>query len=140
MKRQRQWKYVEVKKKLATYIHARTRSYAQDKCGLSWIRMKSKCLQWAQDMEGMEDFAASNHWINGVLKRNRLSRVQLHGEGNDVSPEQLTEIMNPWLTDFHEFLLSKGIPEDCLYNADQTGLYHQKLPNSFYVSKEEKKR
>ena len=138
--RQRQRKYIEIEKKLVNYIHARRRSYTQDKCGLSWIRMKTKCLQWAQKYEGMDDFSCSNNWIHKVLVRNCLMKVNLHGEGNEMTPEREAEVMTPWLSNFHEFLSSKGITSECLYNADQSGLYYQKLPNTLYVSKEEKKK
>ena len=46
--------------------------------------------------------------------------------------------MVPWLEDFHKLLGDKK-SFDCVYNADQTDIYHQKLPNTLYVKKEAKK-
>jgi hypothetical protein len=67
-------------------------------------------------------------------------RVSLHGEGNDVSLEEEARLMGPWLTEFHSFLEDKNITAGCLYNADQTGLYYQKLPNTLYIIHIEEKK
>ena len=47
--------------------------------------------------------------------------------------------MGMWLEDFHKLLDDKYISSDCVYNSDQTGLYHQNIPNTLYVKKEKKK-
>ena len=47
--------------------------------------------------------------------------------------------MGLWLEDFHKLLDDKNISYDCVYNSDQTGLYHQNLSNTLYVKKEAKK-
>ena len=44
-----------------------------------------------------------------------------------------------WLEDFQKLLENENISSDCVYNADKTGLYHQKLPNTLCVKKELKK-
>jgi len=75
VRRQRKRKYGAIEKKLVDYIHARTKSCAQDKCALSWIRMKTKCLQWANNLGGMEDFRCSDQWISDALERNYLTRA-----------------------------------------------------------------
>ena len=47
--------------------------------------------------------------------------------------------MGLWLEDFHKLLDDKNICYDCVYNTGQTGLYHQNIPNTFYVKKDSKK-
>ena len=47
--------------------------------------------------------------------------------------------MGPWIEEFHKLLDDKNISSDCIYNADQNGLYHQKLPNTLHFKKEAKK-
>ena len=47
--------------------------------------------------------------------------------------------MKPWREEFH-FLVDKyDLDPSCVYNADQTGLYYQKLPNWMYVNAKKKK-
>ena len=48
--------------------------------------------------------------------------------------------MGPWLEDFNKILDDKNISSDCVYNSDQTGIYHQKPPNTLYVKIEVKKK
>ena len=45
--------------------------------------------------------------------------------------------MGQWLEGFHRLLDNKN--SDCVYNADQTCIYHQKLPATLYAEKEAKK-
>ena len=48
--------------------------------------------------------------------------------------------MGPWLEDFNKILDDKNISSDCVYNSDQTGIYHQNPPNTLYVKIEVKKK
>ena len=116
--------YPKVQDNLVAYVKMRKEKYNQDKCGLSWLFLEEKCLQWAQQF-GYHDFKASSSFINNT-------------EGNDLSQEEFDEIMIPWRKEFHRIIVEKGIPPNCIYNADQSGLFYQKLPNSLYVSKDEK--
>ena len=85
-------------------------------------------------------FLCSSGWLDSVLKRHGLSLLKMHGEGNEMSPEEKAAIMGPWLVKFHELLVLYEISPNCCYNGDQTGLYYRKLPNTLYVNKEEKKK
>ena len=73
------------------------------------------------------------------MKRNGLTVINLHGEGNGMAPEKEAVLMTPWIKKFHALLEEKCIPPKCLYNADYTGLYYQKLLNTLYVNTEQKK-
>ena len=131
-------KYYALEKKLIAYVDARSQMYQTDKCGISWIRLKARSKQWAKNL-GLQAFKCSDGWIDDALKQYGRERVKLHGEGNDIAPEKEAALMGPWLEDFHKLLDDKNIISDCVYNADQTGLYHQNLPNTLYVKKEAKK-
>ena len=72
----------------------RKEKYSQDKCGLSWLFLEEKCLQWAQQF-GYHDFKASSSFINNTLNRQNLTNVKLHGEGNALSQEEFDKIMIP---------------------------------------------
>ena len=82
--RQCKRKYLALETKLINYVDVRAKQYTRDKCGLSWLRLKTKCLTWAKNL-GIDEFKCSNGWINDTLKRHGRQRVKLHGEGNDVT-------------------------------------------------------
>ena len=48
--------------------------------------------------------------------------------------------MQPWRKIVNNLIVEKKVKPCCVYNADQTGLFFQKLPNSLYVHKDNKKK
>jgi hypothetical protein len=69
--RHRKHKYEVVEKKLISYLDLHARSYKRDKCGVTWVLMRSKCLQFAADLPDQEtykDFTASSSWMASTLK------------------------------------------------------------------------
>lgn len=136
--RQRKTKHPQIEEQLIRYIDARAQNYKKDKVGISFTLLKQKCNQWANHA-GVEGWQASNGWISDALERAGRVSIKLHGEANEMTDEEIQLIMTPWKEDFHELLREKGIKAECLYNADQTGLYYQKLPNTLYIDIEEKK-
>lgn len=139
-KKNRNRAYQDIEMKLIDYIDLRGKNYKMDKCGLSWVTLRNKSLQFA-DLLGYdeEEFKASDGWISNTLKRNGKVGITCHGEANDMTEEHRKKIMKKWLKEFHELIEEKKIEPSCLYNADQTGLYYQKLPNRMYVTKKEKR-
>ena len=50
--------------------------------------------------------------------------------------EEAQVLMTAWKAEeFHPQVLQNNIGLEDIYNADQTGLYHQKLPNRVYIDK-----
>ena len=142
VKRLKTRKFLEVEEKLVRYIRLRSDRYEKDKCGLSWLGLRGKCLEWKNLEPSLRDepFNCSAGWMSSMLKRNGLTKVKLHGEANSMTPQEEALIMVPWLEEFHDFLDCKNISPECVYNADQAGLFYRKLPNTLYVNKEEKKK
>lgn len=136
--RQRKTKYPQIEAQLIQYIDARAQNYKRDKCGISFTLLRQKCNQWA-NAANIKDWQASNGWIADALERAGRVSINLHGEANEMTDEEIVLIMTPWIDDFHKLLSEKGIKPACCYNADQTGLYYQKLPNTLYIDVEEKK-
>jgi hypothetical protein len=96
--------------------------------------LQEKCLTWAE-AAGHTSFKASPGSIDCVLKDNKKVGVNLHGEGMDLSEEEVEKIMEPFRKEFHEELEKLGIQPPCVYNGVQTGLFYNKLPNQIYVKK-----
>ena len=115
------------------------RQYEKDKCGVSWLTLTNKSIQYA-DLLGLsqEKFKGSPGWVANTLRIHGKVGINLHGEADDMTEKERNDIMDKWRTEFFELLRKKGIHKECLYNADQTGLYYQKLPNRIYVDKAEK--
>ena len=108
--------------------------YKRDKCGVSWSLLRAKALFWAENM-GLEAFKASSGWVDKTLKRHGIERINLHGEAMDMTEDERIRVMAPWKKELEELIEDKKNSPKCLYNADQTGLFFQKLPNSLYVEK-----
>ena len=134
-------KFVDIERKLINYLDMRERSYKLDKCGISWVVLQNKSLQYA-DLLGYEEgeFAASPGWIANTLKIYNKISVLCHGESNEMTDEFRRKVMDQWTKEFHKLIDNKKVTPNCVYNADQTGLYYQKLPNRMYVSKENRKK
>ena len=55
-----------------------------------------------------------------------------------MNDEEREKIMSEWRTKFWALIEEHNIEPCCVYNADQTGLYYQKLPNRMYVDANQK--
>lgn len=140
--------YPQIEDKLHAYIQLRAKKYTMDKCGLSWMAVQAKALAIAEKMDvDVAKFKASPGWISKFLKRKNLEGIKLHGEAGDMEPAERERIMRDWrngtFKDAMEWLSEEN--DDIvwqmkrIYNADQTGLFYQKLPNRIYVDKDLKK-
>ena len=56
-----------------------------------------------------------------------------------MTDEQAEALMQPWRKDFAADIERIGVDEKCIHNTDQTALPYEKLPNSLYLKKNEKK-
>jgi hypothetical protein len=74
------------------------------------------------------------------LKQSGKTQINLHGEAGDMESVKRAAIMDEWRTkEFWPLIEKYKIPLSRIYNdADQTGLFYQKLPNSIYVDKKRK--
>jgi hypothetical protein len=140
-KRSRESKYKVLEDKLVEYIRLCQQLYQTDKCGLSWLILQKKLLHWAklEEDEVYSDFQASPSFISRVLRTHNLIGVSLHGEANDMDDETREGIMLEWWGKFWAKLRDRNIRPECLYNADQTGLFYNKMPNRMYIERERRK-
>lgn len=137
-RRCRKRSYVDVEGKLVQYLKLRQEKYKLDKIGTSWLLLKEKCLQWAQDLE-LQDFKCSCGWLNNTLKLHGFAQLNLHGEADNLSDEEVSVLMVPWRIELANLLEEKDVAPTCVYNIDQTGFFYQKLLNSMYMQENNKK-
>src|SRR2546423_6250561 len=76
-----------------------------------------------------DDFKASNDWLDNFKKCHAIWQFRIHGESESVSIENLPEQRQQLVK-----LLSQYRPED-VYNADETGLFFQMIPNQTLATK-----
>ena len=125
-----------------TYILLCREKFAKDKLGLSWVILLEKAKEFAKlELEGdaAESLSASPGWCLNVLRRNGLKGASLHGKGMKMDEEAATAAMREFRDEVRELTEKKNIPSERTFNADQTGLFHQKLPNRIYCRQEEKR-
>jgi hypothetical protein len=69
-KRCRDRKFQDIEKRVMEYLDLRVKVYKQENCGVSWITLTEKCLQFA-DLLGYDEneFKASPGWIADALKK-----------------------------------------------------------------------
>ena len=137
-KRLRTSKYADVEKKLAEYIRLRRQLMQRDKIGLSFSMLQTTAKEFATRLGHTHEFEASPGWITKVLKRNNLTSVHLQGEAEEYSSEEREKAMSEFKKITSELVERCDISTDRIYNADQTGLFYQKLPNTMYVDATER--
>ncbi|XP_042911244.1 tigger transposable element-derived protein 6 [Parasteatoda tepidariorum] len=81
------------------------------------------------DRLGLKDFTASNAWIDRMKKRHNLVYRSLSGESSSVDAATIEE----WKKNLPN--LTKGYKPKDVFNADETGLFFNLLPDKSYVSK-----
>lgn len=136
-------RFATIEQRLVDYIKRRAALYQRDKCGLSWLILKNKALQVAQEVMPDVSFNASAGWLQKVLIRNGFVGVTLHGEANEIDDLQAAVDMREFRARLDQLCHDLGIVDEDtgaydlsrVYNADQTGLFYQKLPNRTYCEK-----
>jgi len=126
--------YLEVEHRLVEYLRLRQQYYKIDKCGLSWQILKERAATFAEEQkqsqpEKYASFNASSGWLSNVLKQNNFVGMSLHGEAAEADEEEHCNAINKFWKDLQEKIEFLNISQSCIYNADQTGLFYQKLPN-----------
>ena len=80
-------------------------------------------MKWAEVL-GVEDFKASDGWLNKTLKHHNMQRIRLHGEADDLSDEEVKAAMDPFRAELQVLAEDKCVGPSCMYNADQTTKLH----------------
>jgi hypothetical protein len=137
-KRNKALPYEDIRAKLIEYIELREHLYIRDKCGLSWALLKEKALVFGEQLGHGGTFKAGDSFIQGALHAANKRGVFLHGEGMEMTLEE--QIVNKYcfIVGMRDKMEEYNVSLDCVYNADQTGLFFNKLPNCMYINCEDK--
>jgi hypothetical protein len=114
--------YSCVEDKIVEYINLRNSLMKTDKCGLSFSILRSKAIEFASKLDAYESFTASAGWLAEVLKRHKLTQLNLQGEAGDIDPEERATVMAEFKGKLASLMDEFGVTTDRIYNADQTGV------------------
>jgi hypothetical protein len=93
------------------------------------LQIKERLL--SQNKKEYDTFRASPGWFKRLRRRNGITNLHwLRGEAGSVNEHKALALM----LKFKNLVEATGISEDRIYNADETGLYYNKLPNTMYLS------
>jgi hypothetical protein len=123
------------------YVEIHSHRFQNHNCGLSWMILETKLLNWAalEDQTIYKNFKASPGFISRALKDDELIGIDLHGKGNDMIDDQHKKLIDPWLDTFWKLIDGLNIKREHMYNADQTGLFFNKMPNRMYIKSNRRK-
>jgi hypothetical protein len=96
--------------------------------------LKTKAENLAK-MMGKENFHATSGWFTRWQKRENIVYGKPQGETGDAD----SVAAESWIRDVWPDIIS-DYPPDCIYNADETGLYYRALPEHTYIFKNEKSK
>lgn len=92
--------------------------------------LKQKALETASSLK-MENFAASNGWLESFCRRHGITFKSICGESAEVNVDDVKD----WKTKL-PWILRNYSPKD-VFNADETGLYYRAMPNKTFALKNE---
>lgn len=101
---------------------------------LSGRAIQERALAFAAEM-GIQEFKASNGWLESFRRRNGIRFSCRQGESADVN-ELLTLTVEEW-KDRLPALCASYRPSD-VFNVDETGLFYRALPDKSHALKGEK--
>ena len=115
--------------------HAQTK-LSQYGLGISWSLIQTRAKKFAQllkergimsDAE-FDSFKCSRGYIDRLRKRHQLKVIKMVGEANTISEEDLETLISAFRVDLQGLMEEHNVAEDCVFNADQTGLYFKRFP------------
>ena len=142
-RRDRKCTFQDIETKLIEFIDLHHEICSVTKIGLSYSFLQAKAQEFFDNLsdeeKGGRKFKASNGWLSKVLKQNGLSSHAIHGEGGEMDEKQQQENIKQMQDKIQDLTDKYNIPASQIYNADQTGLFYNKLPNQTYLKKDQAK-
>lgn len=108
------------------YVNARAKGLP-----VSGPMLKTQALEVADEL-GIENFTASNGWLDSFTKRHQITWNQVCGEAADINQQTVDE----WKQKLAS--LTEGYAPQDIYNGDETGLFFRMIPSKTFSQKGEK--
>ncbi|XP_031334645.1 jerky protein homolog-like [Photinus pyralis] len=100
---------------------------------ISGEMIKQKALMIGKNLN-IPTFTASEGWLHRFKSRHGVRFLKITGERLSSNPE----VVDPFKQKFIQMMEEHSLNSNQIYNADETGLYWQLLPDKTYVSINEK--
>ncbi|UYV62810.1 hypothetical protein LAZ67_2002000 [Cordylochernes scorpioides] len=95
--------------------------------------LREKAKKLGEQLDVPENFTYSSGWLQQFKGRFHISQRWLCGEGAPISPA----IIDEHLTNLNSMLANSGYDPANIYNADETGLFFQLIPDRTLAHKDE---
>ncbi|XP_006011116.1 jerky protein homolog-like [Latimeria chalumnae] len=95
--------------------------------------VKAQAEKFCKELNGENNFAASQGWLDRFKRRHGISQVKISGEIRSAD----SEAANTFSNEFKAYLEEEGFTEEQVYNADESGLYFKMLPHTTLAAKSE---
>lgn len=132
-KRLRKTDFPELEDQLYSWF----RDQRERNCAINGVLLKAKAKELFLKVypdKGESAFQASDHWFHNFKKRVGIRYLKICGEQLDCDEAAVRPFLNRLNAKIEEMNLTK----EQIYNADETGLNYRLLPESTYVSQNEK--
>jgi len=128
-RKQRQWEYDENNNiKLQRFIKAKFNNIP-----ISGPHIQEASLEFAKK-KNMENFKASNGWLEKFIKSHNVSFKALSGESCSANFNEATIFK-----DYISKIFKNYSPRD-IFNVDETALYYNAMPDKSWVEKQKENR
>ncbi|XP_064414835.1 jerky protein homolog-like [Latimeria chalumnae] len=98
--------------------------------------VKAQAEKFCKELNGENNFAASQGWLDRFKRRHGISQVKISGEIRSAD----SEAANTFSDELKAYLEEEGFTEEQVYNADESGLYFTMLPDTTLAAKNDEKK
>ncbi|XP_025831101.1 tigger transposable element-derived protein 4-like [Agrilus planipennis] len=127
IKRSRISEFLDVEKRLLVWI----KQTLDKNIPIDGPLLKQKSKDFATKLR-IQNFSASNGWLEGFKKRNDINFKKSAGESKSVDQG----VCNQWIEDLPSLL--EGYDSNDIYNAHETALFFKCMPDKTFIFKGEK--
>ena len=96
--------------------------------------IKAQAQKFNRELNGNEEFLASDGWLDKFKKRHGISKIAISGECRSAD----VEAADAYPLQLRTIIQEGGYHKEQIYNADETGLYFKMLPDVTLAAKGEK--
>uniref|UniRef100_H3AEI1 HTH CENPB-type domain-containing protein n=1 Tax=Latimeria chalumnae TaxID=7897 RepID=H3AEI1_LATCH len=98
--------------------------------------VKAQAEKFCQELNGDNNFSASQGWLDRFRRRHGISQVKISGEIRSADSEAASTFPD----ELKAYLEEEGFTEEQVCNADESGLYFKMFPDTTLAAKNDEKK